>query len=225
MHLVIKQHFNNTQNHPIGASISGHFWRIQQWHVASIQKTINQNTPNFVKERQTIINIIIINWNTGTLLKKCLLSLLDSSHRELIDQVVIVDNNSSDSSIKQAKYAIAGAPFSIQFLHLRSNVGFAAANNLGIIRLKQTARSSSHFLLLNPDTELIPQSLSILTTVLEANPDNGIVGPKIMNPDGSLQPSVRNLPTLSSFIWQLLKLYKIMPQAKLWRTYLQSDFD
>lgn len=167
------------------------------------------------------LNIIIVNWNTGRLLAGCLKSLLalPEEERALITRVAAVDNASTDNSLSLAREA-AGDSSLIRFMPLSENVGFARANNLAAAKLGL----SHHILLLNPDTEVRPGSIAALLSVLEKDPKIGIVGPKLLNPDGSLQPSVRNFPTWGVLIFFALKLHRIWKQAKLWRQYLRRDF-
>lgn len=167
-----------------------------------------------------MLSIIIVNWNTGRLLTKCLQSLqqLPEADRSLVSTVFVVDNASSDDSVAQAK-KVAG-PVPVKWVELRANRGFAAANNVAI---KQC--SNEHILLLNPDTEVKPGALPALHKVLGENPAAGIVGCKLLNTDGTLQPSVRAFPTLATFIFMFKKLPRLFPSARLWQNYLRTDFD
>ncbi|MEK7557437.1 MAG: glycosyltransferase family 2 protein [Patescibacteria group bacterium] len=168
------------------------------------------------------ITIAIVNWNTGKLLAECLKSLLTlpQDERGIIDTVVVVDNASSDHSLQYARQAVApGDP--VLFIEQGENIGFARGNN---IVLSQFA-GGRHILLLNPDTKVLPGSIRALSKALERNPQAGIVGPKLLNADNSLQSSVRAFPSWLTLAFYLFKLNRLLPNSRAWRQYLQKDFD
>lgn len=167
-----------------------------------------------------MLTIIIINWNTGRLLNRCLASLAALPEKALIKRVIVVDNASGDDSIEQAK-RVQGLP--VQCMELRENIGFARANNIG---LKELASDGNHVLLLNPDTEVQPGALQAMLDFLESHPKAGIVGPRLLNfSDRQTQPSVRSFPTLVVFIWLFLKLHRLLPNVSFWRKYMMTGFD
>lgn len=139
------------------------------------------------------VNIIIVNWNTGALLKKCLASLRALPEKSMIGQIAVVDNASHkvppEATIK-----------------LHKNLGFAAANNIAW----KEFTDNNHVLLLNPDTEVRPGAIAALVRVLEEKSNVGIVGPKLLNPDGSLQGSVRPFPKFLDFVFYMLKLGRVV---------------
>lgn len=153
------------------------------------------------------IGIVIVNWNTGGLLAACMRSLgaLPSDERALIEKVVVVDNASGDESLELARRTSEMGPM-LECVALDANVGFARASNIGARRLSGTC----HILLLNPDTEVRAGSLRELVAVLERESRVGIVGPKLVNPDGSVQPSVRPFPRRRDFLLYMLKLGRVV---------------
>ena len=152
------------------------------------------------------VAIIIVNWNTGDLLARCLTSLqrLPDSERALIAKVWVIDNASSDASLPQAR-AAAGGDLDVVFITNKDNRGFAGANNQALREII-AAGVSTHALLLNPDTEVRAGALPALLAVFDEHPEVGIVGPRLTNPDGSLQGSVRPFPTFRDFVLYMLKL-------------------
>ncbi len=172
----------------------------------------------------TKICIIIVNWNTGKLLAQCLYSIasLPASEKALINNVIVIDNDSSDQSIELAKQA---SGLAVEFIELKKNDGFAKANNRGIKIALKEAGDDQHFFLLNPDTELWAGSLTTLLKTLEADSRIGIVGPKLLNSDGTAQSSVRANPTLGSLAFVFLKLHRVFPNAPIWQRYMKSSFD
>jgi N-acetylglucosaminyl-diphospho-decaprenol L-rhamnosyltransferase len=167
------------------------------------------------------VSIVIVNWNTGELLARCLESLMALPEQDLVAHVVVIDNASGDDSMKRAQSITKEWP-KVSFISLESNVGFAKANTIGIDSL---ATKGTHILLLNPDTEMKPGSLQALVTVLSENDAVGIVGPKLLNTDGSIQESVRTFPTFGVLAGMFLKLHRLLPGLAIWRNYFASDFD
>ncbi len=149
------------------------------------------------------IAIIIVNWNTGTLLGKCLESLERLPEKALIQTVVVVDNASSDTSFMDVKDTQFQLP--VKFLPQRENLGFAKANNIGIDAISENNSEMPHIFLLNPDTEVQPGALQNMLNVFERYPKAGIVGPKLIESDGRVQSSVRPFPSFAYFVFTFLK--------------------
>lgn len=170
--------------------------------------------------------VIIVNWNTGELLARCLSSLFARPESSRIAEIIVVDNASRDRSLVRAQVAAGqhGNSPPVRFIKSEHNLGFARANNLALARAAQS-RTSCHFLFLNPDTAVKTGAVETLVEVLERNRTVGIVGPKLLNADGTLQPSVRAFPTLAVFVYFFLKLHRFLPNANLWRRYMRTDFD
>jgi N-acetylglucosaminyl-diphospho-decaprenol L-rhamnosyltransferase len=167
-----------------------------------------------------MVSIVIVNWNTGDKLLACLRSLATLPEKSLINHIFVVDNNSTDDSLERTRALAFEIP--IEYMRLPKNIGFAAANNRALRALDNTV---DHVLLLNPDTEVTPYALKAMLQVLQEKPEVGIVGPKLLNSDGSLQPSVRSFPTLLTMIWMFLKLPRLLPQTRFWQRYVRSDFN
>lgn len=162
------------------------------------------------------LSIVIVNWNVKQLLRNC----LDSIFRTLdsLDfEIIVVDNNSCDGSSEMVKEQFP----SIILIENKKNSGYGAANNQGI-----RISNGEYILILNPDTVIFPNSLQKLVTFLDQNPDVGAVGPKILNPDGSIQfECARNFPTLLTEFFVLTTLYKKFPNSRFFGKYLMSYWD
>lgn len=169
---------------------------------------------------QDRLTIIIVNWNTGRLLNECLLSIARLPDLEKVAEVIVVDNNSSDTSFTEAKKIELPVPS--MFMGLPQNIGFAAANNMAMRRRRH---KDTHVLLLNPDTQVYPHALTAMLSELTANKKVGIVGPKLLEKDGSIQPSVRAFPRFATLIFFFLKLQRIFPQSNTVKQYVLPDFD
>jgi GT2 family glycosyltransferase len=123
------------------------------------------------------LTIVIVSWNVAALLADCLRSIL--AGMEVVDnEIIVVDNASSDNSVEILRR---------EFPHCRliqndHNAGFARANNQGI------AASTGHYvLLLNSDTVVKPGTLTGLVEFMASHPDAGIVGPRLLRPNGAPQ--------------------------------------
>jgi GT2 family glycosyltransferase len=114
-------------------------------------------------------------------------------------QVVVVDNASSDGTAEEVRARWG----TVRVVELESNLGYGAAVNAG------AGTSPGHVLALNVDTELEPGALARLRSALEADPRLGAVGPRLLDPDGSLQPSVHDLPTVGALFAEALFLDRL----------------
>jgi N-acetylglucosaminyl-diphospho-decaprenol L-rhamnosyltransferase len=161
------------------------------------------------------ISVIIVNWKVRALLEKCLDSII-ANRAGINVEIIVVDNDSRDgtSEMIMAEYS------DVRMIALPRNHGFAAANNLA---LKQA--HGKYMLLLNPDTRVTPDFFPKMLTYIKEHPEVGILGPKILNVDRSLQLSVRRFPDLFSQILILLKLKNVLINNKFLAHYLFGNFD
>ena len=134
------------------------------------------------------LSIIIPSYNTKELLKKCLESVF-SDHRFEIE-VIVVDNNSQDGSPQMVKKEFP----EVILIENKDNLGFAKAANQGLKRA-----TGEYLFLLNSDTVLEKNTLEKLLEYGKTIPP-AIVGPRLLNPDGTIQPSVFMLPTVKRAI-------------------------
>jgi N-acetylglucosaminyl-diphospho-decaprenol L-rhamnosyltransferase len=157
------------------------------------------------------VSIIIINWNGGSLLTRCVETVVSSSPN-VSYEIVIIDNASEDDSLAQLRSSEVAAPLiasqQLRIFNNSENRGFGAANNQGF------ALTDSPFVfLLNLDTEVPPGTIDTLMSKLNADRTLGACGPKLLNSDGSLQVSVFFSPprvwhTFLSQLW----LYHLLPR-------------
>lgn len=150
-----------------------------------------------------LLSIIIVSWNTASFLENCLASILANPPAWQFE-IWVVDNSSTDDSSRmvQEKYP------RVHLIENDENVGFARANNQV---LRQC--TGKYILLLNPDTIVASGALQALIDFLDKHPQTGAAGPKILNPDGSLQISSHPKPTLSRELWRLFHLDSLTPYA------------
>jgi GT2 family glycosyltransferase len=158
---------------------------------------------------QPDLSIIIINWKSVAFLRKCLRSI-NANTRTIRFEVIVVDNASGDN----CQEMIAREFPSVRYVQSDCNLGFARANNLGFQH-----SSGRNLLFLNPDTEVIASAIEGLAHILEKKPRAGIVGPKLLNSDGSVQTScIRSFPSLISEVLDAELLHQRFPHSRLWGT-------
>jgi GT2 family glycosyltransferase/glycosyltransferase involved in cell wall biosynthesis len=161
------------------------------------------------------LSIVVLNWNVAGMLAACLESLPGAAAEWWSDtEVIVVDNASSDGSVEMVGERFPGA----RLLVLPRNMGFSGGNNEGI----RVARGEC-ILLLNPDTVAHPGSIATLADYIQAHPGVGITGPRLLNPDGTLQPSRRRFPTLLTALVESTPLQRTFPHAKVLRDFYMLD--
>jgi N-acetylglucosaminyl-diphospho-decaprenol L-rhamnosyltransferase len=145
-----------------------------------------------------MISIVIVNWNSGHLLEKCVRSLRENAPD---CQILVVDNASTDSSARLNVKA------DITVFHNESNLGFAAACNRGW----REARGEQ-ILFLNPDTECFPGSIECLEQTLQADDSIWAVGGCLVAPDGTPQIDLnfRPFPTITRVAAEMFLLDEIL---------------
>ncbi|MEO8357323.1 MAG: glycosyltransferase family 2 protein [Chloroflexota bacterium] len=134
------------------------------------------------------LSIIIVNWNTSRLLQQCLNSIY-SARICVAFEVIVVDNGSSDDSLS----LIAEHFPAVIIIKNDRNLGFARANNQGI-----SVGLGRYFMLLNTDTIVLPGAVDALIQIADRHPELGVVGPKLLNMDNTIQKSWASFPSLLS---------------------------
>ncbi len=164
----------------------------------------------------TDLAVIIVNWNAREDLRACLISLYAAPKPHLDYEVWVVDNASADGSA-----AMVAAEFPA--VHLRANadnLGFSKANNQAIAET-----NSRYVFLLNSDAKIHPGALDALVADGESHPGAAILGPKVLNPDGSVQYSCRRFPSLGAGFFRNTYLGRLFPNNSFARDYLMTNFD
>ena len=163
------------------------------------------------------ISIIIVNYNTGRFLINCLQSIYN--HQPMSSfEVIIIDNNSTDNSIASV---IADFP-QVNLIRNKQNFGFAKANNQGL-----EIAQGNYYVLLNPDTLVLPGSIDLMIEFMEKDKKIGILGPKLMDQDYKFQDSCKKFPSRIGEFLQNTFLDKILPvflRYKLSDDYLTRDW-
>lgn len=161
-----------------------------------------------------VLSVIILNWNAREWLERSVGSALAQTAGDRAFEVVFVDNASTDGSVDLVRTAFPAA----RVMALDDNRGFAGGNNAAI-----RGSSARYMLLLNPDTVTHPGAFAALLDFMDANPRCGILGPKLLNPDGSLQYSCRHFPTLEAGLFRNTPLGRLFPSNRATRDYLMKD--
>ncbi|MHB9032684.1 MAG: glycosyltransferase family 2 protein [Anaerolineae bacterium] len=170
--------------------------------------------------------IIIVNYNTCSELDACLRSLPPGAGK-ITYYVVVVDNNSSDGSAEMVRKS---HPWVNEVIVNPRNGGYAYANNIGLraCGLPGSEGLARYYLLLNPDTVLPPASLQQMVAIMDAHPNVGTAGPKLVRQDGSLDKACRrSFPSPLVSFYHFTGLSKLFPRspvfAKYNLTYLDPD--
>lgn len=163
-----------------------------------------------------LLSVIIVNWNVRPLLQRALTSVFASWGTRPGLEVIVVDNASTDGSP-----AMVAAEFpQVKLIVSSENRGFTGGNNLGL------AHATGEFqLLLNPDTEVLDDALPRLVAYAQAHPDVGVIGPQLLNADGTVQASRRRFPTLDVLFTESTWLQALAPRAALAAYYVEDRPD
>jgi hypothetical protein len=172
------------------------------------------------------VGIVIVNWNTRDLLRNCLRSLRDGDPA-VRRRVVVVDNHSPDDSA-----AMVRAEFpEVGLIANAENTGFSRANNQGLASLGfgkggASPNAPRYGLLLNPDTVVPPDGLREMLRRMDADPQVGAAGPRLIMPDGNLDLACRrSFPTPMVSFWRMTGLSRLFPKSRFFGRYNMTYLD
>lgn len=172
------------------------------------------------------LGIVIVNWNTRELLKRCLETVLAS--QGVSYHVIVVDNASGDGSAEMVYHDFP----TVQVIKSEINGGYSYANNLGLRALgfrgagDVDGDAPRYALLLNPDTELPPDALANMVRFMDSRPDIGAAGPKLILEDGSLDLACRrSFPTPIVSFYRFSGLSKLFPHSPRFGRYNMTFVD
>jgi hypothetical protein len=156
---------------------------------------------------QLDLTIIIVNWNSAAFVRKCLSSIYQNT-RTIRFEVIVIDNASHDGCGAMIERDFPA----VRFIQSADNSGFARANNLGFQH-----SSGRNTLFLNPDTEVVGPAIERLVQFLDATPQAGVVGARLLNSDHSIQTScIQRYPTLLNQVLDTDFLRERFPNWSLW---------
>ncbi len=144
------------------------------------------------------VSVIIVSWNAKKHLVDCLKSLGNGQ------EIIVVDNGSTDDSVETVE---KGFPH-VRLIKNKENMGFAWANNIGI-----KDSSGRYVCLVNSDVIVLDNCIDGLVKFMDRNPSVGMAGPRVLNPDHTLQVSCRHFPSVWSNLCQTVGLNKIFPKS------------
>ena len=162
-----------------------------------------------------LLSIIIVTWNSEEFIKNCLQSIFNT--RGSIElEVIVIDNGSQDETVKivQEFKPLVKPVFN------QTNLGYAKGNNQGI----EIARGE-YILLLNPDVELKENSLRLMLDFMEEHKEVNGMGPRLLNLNGTIQPSCREFPDFSILLWEISGLSFLFPKSRLFGRWRMGYFD
>jgi GT2 family glycosyltransferase len=156
------------------------------------------------------VSAIVVTHNAAPWIERPLESLRGTGA-----EVIVVDNDSQDDTLRIVRERFP----EVRILE-QENLGFGAGNNAGM-----RAASGRYFLLLNPDAWLAEGAFEELLAFADEHPEAGVVGPRLLNPDGSLQRSVRGYPTPWRLATEYFFLRKLAPGSRAVNALFGAGFD
>lgn len=171
--------------------------------------------------------IVIVNYNVRDLLRRCLSSVL-ASRGSLSYDICVVDNASSDHSAEMVRSEFP----SVNLIVNEKNLGYPVANNQGLrhfgVERSHGQEKPRYCLLLNPDTEVPADGFVRLLDYMDSHNDIGVIGPKLVLPDGKLDLACRrSFPSPEVSSYRMLGLSRLFPKSKRFgrynMTYLDED--
>lgn len=181
------------------------------------------------------VSVAIVSWNARAYLRRCLASLFDPGDAEVREawdrtgrppgepraeavtwEVIVVDQQSLDGSAEVVEEQYP----QVRLVRQIPNLGFAGGNNVAYRHAH-----GRYFLLLNSDTVVRPGWLTELVRYADAHPRAGLIGPRLLNPDGSLQYSCRRFPSLGAGVFRHTPFEWLAPRNPYTHDYLMQDWD
>lgn len=161
------------------------------------------------------LSIIIVNWNTCSLLKKCLESIIAFTH-DIKYELIVIDNGSSDGSVEMVTSMFP----SVILIQNEKNVGFASGVNQGL-----KIANGKNILLLNSDTYIKNNTFHEMVAFLETRSDITALSCKVFYPDGKIQPALAKYPSLTGALYDFIKTINFFSNHKLFDKLNVSKWD
>jgi GT2 family glycosyltransferase len=158
------------------------------------------------------ISIVIVSWNAKSFLLQCIESVLRQSPREPLE-VIVVDNASSDGSPQ----AVRDNYPAVKLICNGGNDGFAKGNNIGI-----RASIGDYLFLINSDVVVSDGCFDTLVRYMNAHPEIGLLGPRIVGSNGKVQRSTMGYPSLWNTLCRALALDSLFPRSSLFGSHLMT---
>jgi hypothetical protein len=161
------------------------------------------------------LSIIVASYNTRDILRGCLNSIYRNT-KGITFEVLVVDDCSTDGSPEMVQESFP----QVRLIRNTSNLRYVKTNNIGLC-----AAQGRYGLLLNSDVEVQAGAFEALVRFMDVHPDAAAAGPKLINPDGSVQHCIRSFVGLPTLIFQALNLHKIWPTNPITNHYYNLTLD
>ena len=139
-------------------------------------------------DQAPFVSIIVVNYNCGRIIKRCLNSVLNSNYPNY--EVIVIDNNSIDGSLELIEKSFSSFN-KLRIVRLKHNVGFAMANNIAALRSR-----GKYLVFLNPDTVVNGSWLNELVNLAESRQDIGALQSKLMILDEFMLDGIGDFPSV-----------------------------
>lgn len=164
-----------------------------------------------VQKNMLDLSIIVISYNTKDILEGCLASIFAHPPKHFSYEIIVVDNNSTDDSVK----AIQDYKSKLQIIQNKENLGFSKANNIGVKKSK-----GKYILFLNSDTVVHKNTLDVMLSFMEKNKDVGVATCKVIMPNGVVDDaSHRGFPTPWNAFCHFSGLAMVFPRSRIFSGY------
>jgi hypothetical protein len=168
------------------------------------------------------VSVVIVSFNVSQLLRECIESLQDalqigesqikpSGGLHVNSEIIVIDSGSSDDTLRM----LAQHFDRVRVVTAGTNVGFSKGNNIGIEHSQ-----GRYILLLNPDTRVLDRAIQSLIAYIDQHPRVGMVGPQLLNNDGTIQSSRRRFPTLWTGLFESTWLEPLAPRGLIEQYYM-----
>jgi GT2 family glycosyltransferase len=154
------------------------------------------------------VSVVVVTFNSIAWIERCLASV--RGH-----ETIVVDHGSTDGTVELVRQRFPDARLVEQ-----ENLGMGGGNNAGM-----RIAAGRYFLLLNSDAWVVGDAIEQLAAFVDEHPDVAVVGPRLLNPDGSLQRSARAFPTLWRLATEYLFLRKLAPRSRALNSFYEGGFD
>jgi GT2 family glycosyltransferase len=186
--------------------------------IAESYNAASQNNVALSSQPQTRsarVSVVIVVWNAKKYVQECLESLREHC-AQVCSEVIVVDNASTDGSAELVEQMFP----EFRLIRNSENLGFAKANNIGI------AHSTGDYVcLVNSDVKFLDDPISPMLEYLSQNRTVGMVGPKMLAPDGKVWRSTMRFPTIWNYFCRALSVDVAFKKSRLFGGLLMSDFD
>lgn len=161
------------------------------------------------------LSVIVASYSTAEITSACVASVIEQT-TDISYEIMVVDDCSTDNTVELLR---ARFP-EITVLVNEVNVHYTKTNNRGLRECH-----GRYAVLLNSDTLMEGNALGTLVAYLDEHPDVGAAGPKLLNPDGSVQHCIRSFPGLGVMFCQAINLHKIWPGNPITDRYYNTNFN